>query len=160
MANFLRNRVILISNEVFPLCPSAVMRVTSGYVCIAVIVMKDLSCLGRTNFLSNAVIVCRIDDLGRFVTRGQCAHSHPQGGNRPPLFRVRVADNICDSFFIFDGLLDILAALDSRVCWLFCVLWNPPDRAYADGTGNAPFAAQNLNTAGGDAPAFGGLRDG
>ena len=29
---------------------------------IAVIVVKDLPCLGRTNFLSNAVIVCRIDD--------------------------------------------------------------------------------------------------
>jgi hypothetical protein len=41
MADFLRNRVILISNEGFPLCPSAVMRVTSGYVCIAVIVVKD-----------------------------------------------------------------------------------------------------------------------
>ena len=50
---------------------------------IAVIVVKDLSCLGRTNFLSNAVIVCRIDDLGRFVTRGQCAHSHPRGGIDP-----------------------------------------------------------------------------
>ena len=29
---------------------------------VAVIVVKDLSCLGRTNFLSNAVIVCQIDD--------------------------------------------------------------------------------------------------
>ena len=47
---------------------------------------EDRSCLGRTNFLSNAVIVCRIDDLGRFVTRGQCAHSHPRGGNRPHYF--------------------------------------------------------------------------
>ena len=46
------------------------MRVTSGYVRIAVIVVKDLSCVGRTKSLSNAVIVCRIDDLGRFVTRG------------------------------------------------------------------------------------------
>ena len=44
---------------------------------------KDLSRLGRTNFLSNAVIVCRIDDLGRFVTRGQCAHSHPRDGIDP-----------------------------------------------------------------------------
>ena len=59
------------------------MRVTSGYVCIAVIVVKDLSCLGWTKFLSNAVIVCRIDDLGRFVTRGQCAHSHPRDGIDP-----------------------------------------------------------------------------
>ena len=54
----------------------------------------------------------------------------------------------------------MLAVFDSRVRWFLCVLWNPPDRANADGTGNAPLAAQNLNTAGGDAPAFGGLRDG
>ena len=53
---------------------------------INLVVTKDLSRLGRTNFLSNAVIVCRIDDLGRFVTRGQCAHSHPRGGNRPHYF--------------------------------------------------------------------------
>ena len=53
---------------------------------VEAIVIKDLSRLGRTNFLSNAVIVCRIDDLGRFVTRGQCAHSHPRGGNRPHYF--------------------------------------------------------------------------
>ena len=58
---------------------------TGAYVCIAVIVVKDLSRLGRTNFLSNAVIVCRIDDLGRFVTRGQCAHSHPRGGIDPTI---------------------------------------------------------------------------
>ena len=50
---------------------------------VEAIVIKDLSCLGRTNFLSNAVIVCRIDDLGRFVTRGQCAHSHPRDGIAP-----------------------------------------------------------------------------
>ena len=49
---------------------------------------EDLSRLGRTNFLSNAVIVCRIDDLGRFVTRGQRAHSHPRGGNRPHYFEL------------------------------------------------------------------------
>ena len=30
---------------------------------------------------------------------------------------------------------------------------------WADSTGNAPLAAQNLNTASGDTPAFGGLRD-
>ena len=30
-------------------------------------------------------------------------------------FRVRVADTICGSFFIFGGLLDIVAVLDSRV---------------------------------------------
>ena len=58
------------------------MRVTSGYDCIAVIVVKDLSCLGRTKSLSNAVIVCRIDDLGRFATRDLCAHSHPRRGRR------------------------------------------------------------------------------
>ena len=29
---------------------------------VSSIVVKDLSCVGRTNFLSNAVIVCRIDD--------------------------------------------------------------------------------------------------
>ena len=34
--------------------------------------------------------------------------------------------------------------------------WNSPDRANADSTGDAPLAAQNLNTAGGDTPAFGG----
>ena len=134
------------------------MRVTSGYVCIAVIVVKDLSRLGKTNFLSNAVIVCRIDDLGRFVTRGQCAHSHPRGGNRPHYFELESLI-WCGSFFVFGGLLDILAVLDSRVRWLLCVLWNPPDRANADSTRDAPLSAQNLNTAGGDAPAFGGLRD-
>lgn len=53
---------------------------------VGTVIVKDLSRLGRTNFLSNAVIVCRIDDLGRFVTRGQCAHSHPRGGNRPHYF--------------------------------------------------------------------------
>ena len=47
------------------------------------VVTKDLSCLGRTKSLSNTVIVCRIDDLGRFVTRDQCAHSHPRGGIDP-----------------------------------------------------------------------------
>ena len=47
------------------------------------VVTKDLSCLGRTKSLSNAVIVCRIDDSGRFVTRGQCAHSHPRDGIDP-----------------------------------------------------------------------------
>lgn len=47
------------------------------------IIVKDLSCLGRTKSLSNTVIVCRIDDLGRFVTRDQCAHSHPRGGIDP-----------------------------------------------------------------------------
>ena len=86
---WLISSVIVLSSfqmRVFLPWPSAVMRVTSGYVCIAVIVVKDLSCGGRTNFLSNAVIVCRIDDLGRFVTRGQCAHSHPRGGNRPHYF--------------------------------------------------------------------------
>ena len=83
MADFLHNRVILISYEGFLPWPSSVMRVTSGYVCIAVIVVKDLSCLGRTKSLSNTVIVCRIDDLGRFVTRDQCAHSHPRGGIDP-----------------------------------------------------------------------------
>lgn len=75
-------------------------------------------------------------------------------------FRVRVADIICGSFFVFGGLFDILPVLDSCVRWLLCVLWNPPDRANADSSGNAPLAAQNLNTTGGDAPAFGGLRDG
>ena len=50
---------------------------------VGTVIVKDLSCLGRTNFLSNAVIVCRIDDLGRFVTRGQCAHSHPRDGIDP-----------------------------------------------------------------------------
>ena len=59
------------------------MRVTPVYVCAVVIVVKDLSCLGRTKSLSNTVIVCRIDDLGRFVTRDQCAHSHPRGGIDP-----------------------------------------------------------------------------
>ena len=44
---------------------------------------EDLSCLGRTKSLSNAVIVCRIDDSGRFVTRGQCAHPHPRDGIDP-----------------------------------------------------------------------------
>ena len=61
---------------------------------------------------------------------------------------------------IMNFLLDILAVLDSRVRWLFCVLRNSPDRANADRTGDAPLAAQYLNTAGGDTPAFGGLRDG
>ena len=75
-------------------------------------------------------------------------------------FRVRVADNICGSFFIFGGLLDILAVLDPRVRWFLCVLWNSPDRANADSAGDASFAAQNLNAAGGDAPVSGGLRDG
>lgn len=50
---------------------------------IQCILVKDLSCLGRTKSLSNTVIVCRIDDLGRFVTRDQCAHSHPRGGIDP-----------------------------------------------------------------------------
>ena len=68
-------------------------------------------------------------------------------------------ETLCGSFFVFGGLLDILAVLDSRVRWLLCVLWNPPDRANADSTGDTPLAAQNLNTAGGDTPAFGGLRD-
>ena len=44
---------------------------------------EALSCLGRTKSLSNTVIVCRIDDLGRFVTRDQCAHSHPRAGIDP-----------------------------------------------------------------------------
>ena len=35
------------------------------------------------SLLSFLVIVCRIDDLGRFVTRGQCAHSHPRDGIDP-----------------------------------------------------------------------------
>ena len=43
---------------------------------------EDLFCLGRTKSLSNAVIVCRIDDLGRFVTKDLCAHSHPRGVKR------------------------------------------------------------------------------
>ena len=81
-------------------------------------------------------------------------------GQNASYFRVRVADMICGSFFVFDRLLDILPVLNPRVRWLLCILWNPPDRADADSSGNAPFAAQNLNTAGGDTPAFGGLRDG
>ena len=44
-------------------------------------------------------------------------------------FRVRVADIICGSFFVFGKFLDILPILDSRVRWLLCILWNPPDRA-------------------------------
>ena len=44
--------------------------------------------------------------------------------------------------------------------WLLGVLWNHPDRANADSTGDAPLAAQILNTAGEDAPASGGLHDG
>ena len=52
-----------------------------------------------------------------------------------------------------DGLeVYILSVLDSRVRWLLCVLWNPPDRANADSTGDAPLSAQNLNTAGGYQP--------
>ena len=50
---------------------------------VGTVIVKDLSCLGRTKSLSNTVIVCRIDDLGRFVTRDQCAHSHPRGGIDP-----------------------------------------------------------------------------
>ena len=65
----------------------------------------------------------------------------------------------CGSFFVFGWLLDIIAVLDSRVRRLLCVLRNFPDRANADSTGDATLAAQNLNTAGRDAPAFGGLRD-
>ncbi len=70
-------------------------------------------------------------------------------------------DPYCDykSKVLFRFSFDILAILDSRVRWLLCVLWDPPDRANADSTGDAPLAAQNLNTAGGDTPAFGGLRD-
>ena len=64
------------------------MRVTSGYVCIAVIVVKDLSRLGRTNFLSNAVIVCRIDDLGRFVTKGSVRPFAPARGKVCPIFEL------------------------------------------------------------------------
>ena len=55
--------------------------------------------------------------------------------------------------------LDILPVLDSCVRRLRCVLWDPPDCANADSAGDTPLAAQNLNTAGGDAPAFVGLRD-
>ena len=62
------------------------MRVTSGYVCIAVIVVKDLSCLGRTKSLSNAVIVCRIDDLDRVVTKGSVRPFAPARWNRPHYF--------------------------------------------------------------------------
>ena len=50
-------------------------------------------------------------------------------------FRVRVADIICGSFFVFGKFLDILPVLDSRIRWLLCILWNPPDRANADSTG-------------------------
>ena len=34
-------------------------------------------------FTPYVTIVCRTDDLSRFVTRGQCAHSHPRGGIGP-----------------------------------------------------------------------------
>ena len=61
--------------------------------------------------------------------------------------------------FHFRQAFDILAVLDSRVRRLFCVFRNSPDCANADRTGDAPLAAQNLNTASGDTPAFGGLRD-
>ena len=54
----------------------------------------------------------------------------------------------------------ILPVFGSCVRWLLCVLWNPPDRANADSAGDTPLAAQNLNAAGGDTPAFGGLCDG
>ena len=53
----------------------------------------------------------------------------------------------------------IARLLRSCVRRFLCVLWNPPDRANADRTGDTPLAAQNLNTAGGDTPAFSGLRD-
>ena len=55
---------------------------------IGVVVVKDLSCVGRTKSLPNTVIVCRNDDLGRFVTRDRCAHSQPRGGNRPHYFEL------------------------------------------------------------------------
>lgn len=70
-------------------------------------------------------------------------------------------DPYCDykSKVLFRFSFDVLPTLDPCVRWLLCVLWNPPDRANADSAGDTPLAAQNLNTAGGDAPAFGGLRD-
>jgi len=79
MADFLRNRIILISNESFS---TLTLISNEGHfwlrLCVAVIVVKDLSCLGRTKSLPNAVIVCQIDDLGRFVTKDLCAHSYPR----------------------------------------------------------------------------------
>ena len=70
-------------------------------------------------------------------------------------------DPYCDykSKVLFRFSFDVLPTLDPRVRWLLCVLWNPPNRANADRTGNTPLAAQNLNTAGGDTPAFGCLLD-
>ena len=64
------------------------MVIDSGYVRAVVIVVKDLSCLGRTNFLSNAVIVCRIDDLGRVVTKGSVRPFTPARWNRPHYFEL------------------------------------------------------------------------
>ena len=48
--------------------------------------------------------------------------------------------------------------IKTNVTLIFTAM-NPPDRANADRTGDTPLAAQNLNTAGGDTPAFSGLRD-
>ena len=38
-------------------------------------------------------------------------------------FRVRIAVIICGSFFVFNGPLDILSVLDSRVCWFCNIIW-------------------------------------
>ena len=49
---------------------------------------EDLSCVGGTKSLSNAVIVCRIDDLGRVVTKGSVRPFAPARWNSPHYFEL------------------------------------------------------------------------